>query len=178
MFLFAEENSLRRGFPSVLPPTSSQPHPFALHDVYETDWTQFLTEMRVVANLNEKDVNTAYCIPVVSAIPLVNLAVAAAITHHIRRKKPRLVSLLVDKWNHHFFHPRNIEVILMKGQVKLSGQSDQAVANLYTPRTVNFKAPPVGGDGGDGDGGGGGVPHGHKSSSDKTYRLFVVSMDA
>ncbi|KAF7350696.1 hypothetical protein MSAN_01630400 [Mycena sanguinolenta] len=170
MFLFAEENRLEKGFASTFPPSSNHPHPFTISDVNETDWLQFLAEIRIVANLTEKDVDTAYHVPVVSAIPLINLAVAFAITHHIKRKKPRLVSLLIDKWNHHFFHPRNIEIILMRGQIKISGQSDQPVGNLYIPRTVNFKAPPM--DDSDGDG-----KHSSKSS-DKTYRLFVVSMAA
>ncbi|KAJ7237522.1 hypothetical protein B0H12DRAFT_1190542 [Mycena haematopus] len=178
IFLFAEQNSLTKGFPCTLPPSSSQPHPFTTHDIYETDWTQFLNEMRIVANLNEKDVNTAYHVPVLSAIPLVNLAVAMAITHHIKRKKPRLVSLLVDKWNHHFFHPRNLEVILMRGQTKLSGQSDQPVANLYTPRTVNFKPPPLNGQDDLESKPSSDEKPPSKGSSDKTYRLFVVSMEA
>jgi hypothetical protein len=29
-----------------------------------------------------------------------DIAIAGAIKHHIRGKKPALVSLLVDKWNH------------------------------------------------------------------------------
>ncbi|KAJ6493200.1 hypothetical protein C8R45DRAFT_989139 [Mycena sanguinolenta] len=175
MFLFAEENSLEKGFSSAIPPSSNYPHPFTTLDINEPDWLQFLSEIRTVANLTEKDVDTAYHVPVVSAIPLVNLAVALAITHHIKRKKPRLVSLLIDKWNHHFFHPRNIEIILMRGQVKVSGQSDQPVGNLYTPRTVNFKPPPMS----DTDSKtSGGDRHGSKGSSDKTYRLFVVSMEA
>ncbi|KAJ7445257.1 hypothetical protein FB451DRAFT_1292995 [Mycena latifolia] len=143
MFLLAEQNSLRRGFPVVLPPTTITPHPFATYDVLQDDWAQFLGDMRTIASLSPEDHANAYCIPILSAVPIINIAIAGAITHHIRRKKPRLVSLLVDKWNHLFFHPRKMEVILMRGQTKLSGQSDQPVAHLYTPRTVNFTAPPV-----------------------------------
>ncbi|KAJ7659606.1 hypothetical protein DFH06DRAFT_1194719 [Mycena polygramma] len=168
MFLLADGNSLKQGFPAVLPPSATQPHPFSLLDVKETDWTQFLNEMRVIARLSEEERNTAYCIPILSAIPIINVAIAGAIMHHMQRKKPALVSLFVDKWNHHFFHPRNIEIILMRGQVKLSGQSDQPVAGLYTPRTVNFKAPPLATDTG----------AGASKGSNKTYRLFIVSMDA
>lgn len=70
----------------------------------------------------------------------------------------------------------------MRGQVKLSGQSDQPVANLYTPRTVNFKPPPLEdatSDGKSPPAAKGGSARGHGSeSADKTYRLFVVSMEA
>ncbi|KAJ7086206.1 hypothetical protein C8R44DRAFT_37333 [Mycena epipterygia] len=172
MFLLAQGNSLRQGFPCIMPPTTHQPHPFALYDVNETDWTQFLEEMRTVASLSPQDKVTANCVPILSAVPIINVAVAAAITHHIRRKKPRLVSFVVDKWNHHFFHPRRIEVILMRGENKLSGQSDQPVANLYTPRTVNFTPPPLDSDPKRGE------KHGSHNDSDKTYRLFVVSMES
>ncbi|KAJ7758603.1 hypothetical protein B0H16DRAFT_1535108 [Mycena metata] len=167
MFLLADGASLRDGFPTVPPPSMQQPHPFALRDVKETDWLQFLTDLRVVANLTPQDRVAASSVPVLSAIPLVNIAVAAAITQHFQRKKKWLASLLVDKWNHHFFHRRRIEVILMRGQSKLSGQSGQPVANLYTPQTVNFNPPPL-------------TIADTKTapSADKTYRLFVVSMDA
>ncbi|KAJ6556559.1 hypothetical protein DFH09DRAFT_923443 [Mycena vulgaris] len=171
MFLLAEKNSLRAGFPLSLPPSPDQPHPFALHDVSEMDWHQFLEDMRNVANLTPQDHTNAFCVPILSAVPIINLAIAGAITHYIRRKKPRLVSLLVDKWNHHFFHPRKIEVILMRGQTKLSGQSDQPIANLYTPRTINFTPPSVGDQESDGK-------PASQRDRDKTYRLFVVSMEA
>ncbi|KAJ7093818.1 hypothetical protein B0H15DRAFT_947157 [Mycena belliarum] len=203
MYLLADANSLRAGFPVVLPPSPRTPHPFAVHDVCEADWKQFLDDMRTLAHLSPQETATAYGVPILSALPLINVAVASAITHHIKRKKPRLVSLLVDKWNHHFFHPRGMEVILMRGQTKLSGQSDQPVAQLYTPRTVSFTPPPVdvalkprasfsgtdapslsGTDSPDAS------PEGvatHKSKAqakaerharDKTWRLFVVSMEA
>ncbi|KAJ7215040.1 hypothetical protein GGX14DRAFT_443665 [Mycena pura] len=189
MFLMAEGNSLKRGFPVVLPPSPQVPHPFELYDVNETDWTQFLDEMRSAARLTHKDRSYAYAVPILSAIPLVNVAVAEAIKHHFLSKKPALVSLLVDKWNHHFFHPRSIEVILMRGQRRLSGQSDTPVAGLYTPRTVKFAAPPLAlrpepsGDGSkknkNKDKGKDKDRDKHKDEDrDKTYRLFIVSMEA
>ncbi|KAK7057902.1 hypothetical protein R3P38DRAFT_2843576 [Favolaschia claudopus] len=203
MFLLADGNSLEAGFPHIIPPAPvvGQPHPFAMLDVNETDWIQFLTEMRTVANLTKKDRDTAYCIPIVSAIPLINFAIATAIEHHLRGKKPRLVSLLVDKWNHYFFHRRNIEIILMRGQKKLSGQSDQPVAGLYTPRSVGFKAADVIGmdnnnnsisphnefgvsqsrvtESDTGQSGKEKKKDRHQNKDkDKTYRLFIVSMDA
>ncbi|KAJ7174977.1 hypothetical protein C8R43DRAFT_975622 [Mycena crocata] len=144
MFLLAQENSLKRGFPCVPPPSPHSPHPFMLYDVNETDWTDFLDDLRRMATLSQKDKHTAYCVPILSTLPLINVAVASAITYHIQRKKPALVSLLVDKWNHHFFHPRRLEAILMRGPTKLSGQSDTPIAGLYTPQTVNFNPASVG----------------------------------
>ncbi|KAJ6556557.1 hypothetical protein DFH09DRAFT_1164739 [Mycena vulgaris] len=171
MFLLAEKNSLTAGFSFALPPTSEQPHPFALHDVNDMDWNQFLEDMREAAKMTPQDKVTAYCLPILAGELISGLTIAGVIIHHIRRKKLRLVNLLVDKWNHHFFHPRNMEVILMRGQTKLSGQSDQAVANLYTPRTINFTPPPVEDQKSDGK-------PASQRDRDKTYRLFVVSMES
>lgn len=89
MFLIAEGNSLKQGFPVVLPPTSHTPHPFSWCDVNETDWTQcgfilfcsacllckflrFLEEMRAVARLTNKEKNMGYTIPILSAIPYIS----------------------------------------------------------------------------------------------------------
>ncbi|KAJ7621854.1 hypothetical protein B0H17DRAFT_1340572 [Mycena rosella] len=101
----------------------------------------------------------------------------------------------------HFFHPRKMEVVLMRGQTKLSGQSDQPVAHLYTPRPVSFTPPPVdaafptytskapsspssnpsspGGEGStDSEGASSGARERTNRDRDKTWRLFVVSMEA
>nr|GAT60544.1 predicted protein [Mycena chlorophos] len=165
MFLLAEQNSLKQGFPVAPPPSSNTPHPFEVYDVSEADWREFLDQMRAVARLSPEEKRAARAVPIVCIIPFVNVLVATAIKHHMRSKKPEFVGLLVDKWNHHFFHPRSLEVILMCGQTRLSGQSDTPVPGLHTPRTVRFTAPPLpgGGNGGDGDG-------------SKTWRLFVVGL--
>ncbi|KAJ7627095.1 hypothetical protein FB45DRAFT_1004686 [Roridomyces roridus] len=168
MFLIADDNSLKRGFPAILPPSTSTPHPFVQHDVSVADWTQFLDELRTVAGLTKKERALANQIPIISHLPIIKVAVATAISQHIMRKKPRVVSLLVDKWNHHFFHPRNLSIVLMHGHTKLSGQSDTPVANLYTPRTVpSLNAADMAGSSG-----------GAEGEGDKMYRLFVVSLEA
>ena len=41
MFLVATGNSLSNGFPYISPASDSNPHPFASHDVYETDWMRY-----------------------------------------------------------------------------------------------------------------------------------------
>ncbi|KAF7310292.1 hypothetical protein MIND_00403200 [Mycena indigotica] len=169
MFLLAEGNSLKRGFPVIPPPSGQSPHPFSVHDVGEGDWREFLDELRTAARLTERDRQNAYRVPILSMLPVINAAIASALRHHMQGKKAALVALLVDKWNHHFFHARSLEVILMRGQSRLSGQSDKPVPGLHTPRTVRFAAPPLAaaGTGKEGDGDG-----------EKTYRLFVVSMVA
>ncbi|KAF7317436.1 hypothetical protein HMN09_00480300 [Mycena chlorophos] len=166
MFLLAEQNSLKQGFPVAPPPSTNAPHPFEVYDVSEADWREFLDQMRAVARLSPEEKHAARAVPIVCIIPFVNVLVATAIKHHMRSKKPEFVGLLVDKWNHHFFHPRSLEVILMRGQTRLSGQSDTPVPGLHTPKTVRFTTPPLpgsGANGADGDG-------------SKTWRLFVVGL--
>ncbi|CAK5273925.1 unnamed protein product [Mycena citricolor] len=184
IFVYAEGNSLRRGFPHLQPPTRDPelPHPFLMHDVLEHDWLQFVDELRETARLTDKEHLTANSVPVLSGIPFINWAVANAVTRHQKGKKPRLVGMLVDKWNHvgsnvelrvdqpalitssqqHFFHPRRLQVILMRGASKMSGQSDQPIAGLYTPESSNFNPPVLEGN----------------PSAEKIYRLFVVSLEA
>ncbi|KAJ7767034.1 hypothetical protein DFH07DRAFT_955169 [Mycena maculata] len=143
----------------MFPPSTTNPHPFALYDVSELDWTQFIEDVRTEANLTPQDHEQAYCVPILSCLP--DLVIATAVTYHISKKKPRLVGLLVDKWNHYFFHPRKM-VILMRGAKKLSGKSNQPVANLYAPYRQFYALT---------------VPRGVPRRG-KTYRLFVVSMEA
>ncbi|KAJ6626742.1 hypothetical protein B0H10DRAFT_1998380 [Mycena sp. CBHHK59/15] len=169
MFLLAQGNSLKRGFPCIIPPD---------------DWTRFLDDLRDAATLSEKDKMTAYCVPILSAVPIINVAVATVMKQHIRSKKPRFVGLLVDKWNHHFFHPRRLEAILMMGQNKLSGQSERPIAGLYTPPSVNFTFPVFDKDTPDSPDATSQSTSLNKSKTqdkdrdrDKTYRLFLVSME-
>ena len=42
MFLVATGKTLDKGFPYTSPPSDSNPHPFASHDVAEGDWIRYL----------------------------------------------------------------------------------------------------------------------------------------
>lgn len=44
-------SNLDKGWPLVPPPSMTQPHPFATHDVQEEDWTRFLRDMKRAASL-------------------------------------------------------------------------------------------------------------------------------
>jgi len=61
----------------------------------------------------------------------------------MKSNKGNVVAQEVDLWNHHFFHPRKINVILMKGQYKLSGQSDVPIPDLHTPQASSFDGPSI-----------------------------------
>ena len=43
MFLIATGKTLSKGFPYISPPSNSNPHPFASHDVYEVDWMRYFS---------------------------------------------------------------------------------------------------------------------------------------
>ncbi|TFK75485.1 hypothetical protein BDN72DRAFT_892018 [Pluteus cervinus] len=237
IFLIASGKFLDKGFPPVAPPSSTRPHPFAVHDVNQGDWLRFLDDIRRSAMLTEKQVSLAEDLPIISMLPIVmesfpksiwNLCmlnpqhqncgltlhfpitigfpraddsdtvtldtlVAHAIKAHMKRKKSEPASQIVDTWNHHFFHPRKMEVILMKGPIRLSGQNNHPIPNLHTPETVSFSLMDVPGIGSSGGGmsstgrssqdeedpqskGKAKLVRAHEGSEkDKTYRLFVVS---
>lgn len=81
---------------------------------------------------------------------------AYGIQKFMKGRKETVVAKVVDTWNHvrianmiltealdticspnsitqHFFEPRKMRIILMKGSVKLSGSDDRPVGNLHTP---------------------------------------------
>ncbi|KAF8157000.1 hypothetical protein B0H34DRAFT_635159, partial [Crassisporium funariophilum] len=135
IFLVARAN-LDKGFPLLAPPSQAQPHPFVLHDVSEGDWLSFLEDTRAAANLTEKDLARSN-LPIVSILPVVNLIVSYGVQKLMKSRKRSKVTATVDDWNHHFFEPRKMQVVLMKGQIKLSGLNEHPMGNLHTPLTAN-----------------------------------------
>jgi len=121
LFLIAKGDHLDKGFPICPPPSHLLPHPFITHDVNEGDWTRLLEDIRKTAMLTQRDADRARSIPIVNILPILNSLVEHAIRQHLKRRKAAPVSKLIETWNHHFFHPRKMEVVLMHGQVRLSG---------------------------------------------------------
>lgn len=54
---------LEAGFPPVIPPSSTIPHPFITHDVATEDWERFVGDLQIAASLSISDKVTAYGIP-------------------------------------------------------------------------------------------------------------------
>ncbi|KDR72519.1 hypothetical protein GALMADRAFT_228809 [Galerina marginata CBS 339.88] len=152
IFLVAQGKTVDKGFPAAPPPSSVQPHPFTSHDVGEADWLSFLNAVRSAATLTEKDVRRSY-LPIISIIPIVNIIAATGVQKIMKNQKGGKVAKTIGIWNHLFFGPRKLRVILMKGQVKLSGQTELPPDGQFSPANLA----PV-------------------AADDDVYRLFVVSI--
>ncbi len=60
--------SLDKGFPSVPPPATTNPHPFTLHDVNEEDWRNFLGHIKAASALSVTNRVVAQAAPLVLGI--------------------------------------------------------------------------------------------------------------
>ncbi|PPQ69849.1 hypothetical protein CVT25_005490 [Psilocybe cyanescens] len=154
LFLVANGKTLEKGFPRVQPPSVVHPHPFTYHDVTESDWLSFLDVLRAAASLTEKDISRSN-LPIISILPIVNTLTEAGVQMIMKSRKGGKVAKMVDRWNHHFFSPRRMRAILMKGSIKISGLTDisadgqlSTLSEYPTPSTPN----------------------------DNVYRLFVISV--
>jgi hypothetical protein len=86
----------------------------------------------------------------------------------MKHRKIHKVTKFIDAWNHHFFEPRKLRVILMKGDTKLSGLTEPPVGVL-APEPANMSAA-VGSEKGKY------IEPSATRKSDEMYRLFVVSL--
>ncbi|EDR02041.1 uncharacterized protein LACBIDRAFT_310263 [Laccaria bicolor S238N-H82] len=173
IFLVCRGQYLYKGFLPVPPPSSAIPHPFITHDVNEGDWLNFLAEIQSAATLTEKDLSRSH-LPIISIIPIVNSLSAYGIRKYMKGRKESSVVKVIDFWNHHFFRPRKLEVILTKGPIKLSGTHDHPIADLHVPETSSTRSSLS-------DRKEGKLKGKEKAGTaddpeDNTYRLFVVSI--
>ncbi|TFK41676.1 hypothetical protein BDQ12DRAFT_720509 [Crucibulum laeve] len=173
MFLIARSKYLNKGFPPLLPPSLSQPHPLSTHDIPLEEWLGFLEDLQHSATLTERENRWAH-LPIVSLVPVVNTIVEYGIKSYLKGRKSEAVADVVEQWNHHYFHPRRVDVILMKGQQMLCGRKNISVSNLASPQatspTDSLK-----------DAGPSGtyepLTQGQTiDEKDTTYRLFIVSL--
>jgi len=123
MFLVATGKTLDKGFPYASPPSTSNPHPFVSHDVNEGDWTSFLGEVQSAATLTDKQLRLSH-LPIVCIIPIVNSLSSYGVKQFMKHQNVSKAIICIDKWNRHFFEPRKIRIVLMKGQVKVKGQTE------------------------------------------------------
>ncbi|KAI0634713.1 hypothetical protein C8Q77DRAFT_1103657 [Trametes polyzona] len=117
----ALEKSIERGFTTVLPASTTQPHPFGTHDVTEPDWLRFLDDVKRVCALAVRDRASS-----TSSFPppgrfggrgLVSGLVAQGIQglqdpKPLGRQDLKPVVELLQCWNQYFFNPRCMEVDL------------------------------------------------------------------
>ncbi|KZT66659.1 hypothetical protein DAEQUDRAFT_813448 [Daedalea quercina L-15889] len=112
---------LDKGFPPLPPPATTAPHPFVTHDVADDDWQRFLHDVRVASSLSPVDKIKAGVTPVAMNIGLMGMLVSKGIEKRMRNKKSDAIGELIEHWNAHFFHPRQITVVLAQGAMSYSG---------------------------------------------------------
>ncbi|EED84338.1 predicted protein [Postia placenta Mad-698-R] len=120
--LIGTSNELSNGFPALPPPIMGGPHPFPTHDVHEEDWTRFLHDVKAAASLSGTDRIVSNVAPMAAGLSFgVGLLLTRGIEKHQKGKKSGVVGELIDYWNHHFFNPRRINVVLARGASSYSG---------------------------------------------------------
>ncbi|KAF5351243.1 hypothetical protein D9756_008442 [Leucocoprinus leucothites] len=170
-FLIATGQFLTRGFPALPPPSKTAPHPFALHDVTESDWLKFLEEVKTAGQLTDQQEQWAR-LPIVSIVPIVGSISTYMIRQQMKKGKSKDVAAVISNWNHHFFNPRCMEAVLMRGPTRLSGLKKNP--NSHTQSTPGWSGNtliqhPVDSEASKGKGK-------EKEGEDTTYRLFVMPL--
>ncbi|KAI9566816.1 hypothetical protein HD554DRAFT_2024755 [Boletus coccyginus] len=123
MSLISNDKNLTHGFPELPPPCPSNPHPFATHDVTEEDWKRFLADVKKAASLSPTQRIKSNAIPLVLGMSFVSgLFATFAIEKGMKTKNRHAVGDIVDHWNHYFFGPRRMEVVLCQASERLSGK--------------------------------------------------------
>ncbi|KXN85580.1 Salicylaldehyde dehydrogenase [Leucoagaricus sp. SymC.cos] len=80
----------------------------------------FLEVVKTTGELTEKQEQWAR-LPIVSMLPIVGSVSTHIIRQQMKKGKHKDVANVINTWNHHFFHPRHIEIVLMQGVARLSG---------------------------------------------------------
>ncbi|TFK52374.1 hypothetical protein OE88DRAFT_1644074 [Heliocybe sulcata] len=115
------------GFAELPPPSALQPHPFQRHDVQEADWHRFLGDIKAAGKLTLGENIISNVAPMTMHIGLTGMLVTKAIENKQRQNKQDPCGMLVDAWNNYFFRPRRLEVVLAKGNMRISGNTDMGV---------------------------------------------------
>ncbi|KAF4580402.1 hypothetical protein EYR40_003118 [Pleurotus pulmonarius] len=136
IYLISNGKHITKGFPLVPPPSSNEYHPFTTHDVTQEDWQSFVSDINQAAELTPKDKMQAYSLPFISIVPFVNSVAGLAVTTYMKKRKEVPVSKRINAWNHYFFHPRRMDVVLMRGHQRIGRPQNDNDAELVTSQTV------------------------------------------
>ncbi|KAG8212979.1 hypothetical protein J3R82DRAFT_11362 [Butyriboletus roseoflavus] len=137
MCLISNCKTLSKGFPELPPPCQLNPHPFVTHDVAEEDWKRFLADIKKAGSLSPAQRIKSNVIPLVTGMSLVTGFIATfAIEKRMKYKNRGAAGDLVDHWNHYFFGPRRMEVVLCQASERLSGKL--GAAPIGDPRQAHM----------------------------------------
>ncbi|KAF9238518.1 hypothetical protein BU15DRAFT_88360 [Melanogaster broomeanus] len=123
MCLISNGKDLSKGFPELPPPCQLSPHPFASHDIAEEDWKRFLVDVKKSGSLSPAQRIKSNVLPMaVGASFLGGFLMTNAIERKMKSKNRSAAGDVVDHWNHYFFGPRRMEVVLCQSSERLSGR--------------------------------------------------------
>jgi len=128
--LISKDKELSNGFPPVPPPSTGKPHPFATHDVTEQDWSLFLRQVQVAASLSPGNKLISNVAPIAMHMGVTGFLVTRAIEKRQKNKRSIAAGELIDQWNHYFFHPRQMDVVLAQGNISYSGPPNLLPADM------------------------------------------------
>ncbi|KZT32674.1 hypothetical protein SISSUDRAFT_1066735 [Sistotremastrum suecicum HHB10207 ss-3] len=115
-------------FPSILPTSFMNPHPFASHDVDQSDWIRFVEDIQIAGGLTGQQRVVSNVVPLVAQMSfVVGLFATKAIETHMKKGKEQPVIELIEIWNNQFFRLRRMNVILVKGNQPLMGSMYQTL---------------------------------------------------
>jgi len=127
MCLISNGKELSKGFPELPPPCEHNQHPFSTHDVNEEDWKRFLADVKKSGSLSGAQRIKSNVIPLVTGASFFGgFLMTHAIEKKMKAKNRTAAGDLVDHWNHFFFAPRKMEVVLCQASERLSGRQGAA----------------------------------------------------
>ncbi|KAG9315404.1 hypothetical protein JVU11DRAFT_4554 [Chiua virens] len=123
MCLISNNHNVSDGFPELPPPCQMNPHPFATHDVTEEDWKRFLADVKKGGSLSPGQRLKSGLLPTVMGLNLITGFMASALVEKRMKYRNRdAAGDVIDHWNHYFFGPRRMEVVLCQASERLSGR--------------------------------------------------------
>ncbi|CAL1708528.1 unnamed protein product [Somion occarium] len=135
--VISHTSSLEGGFPNKKPPSTTNPHPFTVHDVTKENWEHFLQEIQDVSEdtTGDKVIN--------GIVDTMGHLLIPGLDAQIYCKRSSPIGYVINRWNQEFFHPRMMEVVLAHGNVCCTGPLNAVPAD----RTMDSKHGPDSPDG-------------------------------
>lgn len=119
--VLAVSEKLQDGF-ALMPPVTApgDPHPFISHDVTEEDWHKFLKDFQKTAHLSASD----RLFQGMANSFMKDKIPSAKVQQRMAENKLEPIGDYLVAWNHYFFRPRRMSVVLARGTHRFSGETD------------------------------------------------------
>lgn len=131
--------ALDKGLSLELPRSLESLHPFKQRDISEEDWARFMQDLQECTSLSKCTKRKTLFIPIALGLGPGAYLISKAIKARIRNKKLDRAINLINTWNQHFFAPRRVEVILVRGESALTGtKSNKASEEKLGPNNQSL----------------------------------------